>query len=46
MIPEQLKPNLELLREEYVLVQAWKKTAPTSATTIGSRTLSPLTAQP
>ena len=27
MIPNQLKPNLELLREEYVLVQAWKKTA-------------------
>ena len=27
MVPEQLKPRLELLREEYVLVQAWKKTA-------------------
>ena len=25
--PKQLKPRLELLREEYVLVQAWKKTA-------------------
>ena len=28
MVPEQLEPRLELLREEYVLVQAWKKTAP------------------
>ena len=27
MVQEQLKPRLELLREEYVLVQAWKKTA-------------------
>ena len=27
MISEQLEPRLELLREEYVLVQAWKKTA-------------------
>ena len=27
MVPERLKPRLELLREEYVLVQAWKKTA-------------------
>ena len=27
MVPEQLEPQLELLREEYVLVQAWKKTA-------------------
>ena len=27
MVPEQLEPSLELLREEYVLVQAWKKTA-------------------
>ena len=27
MVPEQLEPHLELLREEYVLVQAWKKTA-------------------
>ena len=27
MVPEQLEPCLELLREEYVLVQAWKKTA-------------------
>ncbi len=27
MIPEKLEPRLELLREEYVLVQAWKKTA-------------------
>lgn len=27
MVPEQLRPSLELLREEYVLVQAWKKTA-------------------
>ncbi len=27
MVPEQLGPRLELLREEYVLVQAWKKTA-------------------
>ena len=27
MIVERLQPNLELLREEYVLVQAWKKTA-------------------
>ena len=27
MVPEQLKPRVELLREEYVLVQAWKKTA-------------------
>ena len=27
MFPERLKPRLELLREEYVLVQAWKKTA-------------------
>ncbi len=27
MAPEQLEPRLELLREEYVLVQAWKKTA-------------------
>ena len=27
MVPEQLEPRLELLREEYVLVQAWKKTA-------------------
>ena len=27
MVPERLKPSLELLREEYVLVQAWKKTA-------------------
>ncbi len=25
--PEPLEPNLDLLREEYVLVQAWKKTA-------------------
>ncbi len=27
MFPEYLKPCIELLREEYVLVQAWKKTA-------------------
>ena len=27
MVPEQLEPRVELLREEYVLVQAWKKTA-------------------
>ena len=27
MVPEQLKPRLELVREEYVLIQAWKKTA-------------------
>ena len=27
MVPEKLEPRLELLREEYVLVQAWKKTA-------------------
>lgn len=27
MFAEQLEPRLELLREEYVLVQAWKKTA-------------------
>ena len=27
MVPERLEPRLELLREEYVLVQAWKKTA-------------------
>ena len=27
MVPEDLEPRLELLREEYVLVQAWKKTA-------------------
>ena len=27
MVPERLEPSLELLREEYVLVQAWKKTA-------------------
>ena len=27
MIPEQLEPSMELLRKEYVLVQAWKKTA-------------------
>ena len=27
MVPEQLGPSLELVREEYVLVQAWKKTA-------------------
>lgn len=27
MFPQQLGPNLELLRKEYVLVQAWKKTA-------------------
>ena len=27
MVPEQLEPQLELLCEEYVLVQAWKKTA-------------------
>ena len=27
MVAEQLEPHLELLREEYVLVQAWKKTA-------------------
>lgn len=27
MVPDQLGPNLELLREEFVLVQAWKKTA-------------------
>ena len=27
MVPEQLEPRLELLREEYVLIQAWKKTA-------------------
>ena len=27
MVPERLKPRVELLREEYVLVQAWKKTA-------------------
>ena len=27
MVQEQLEPRLELLREEYVLVQAWKKTA-------------------
>ena len=27
MVPEHLEPRLELLREEYVLVQAWKKTA-------------------
>ena len=23
MVPKQLEPSLELLREEYVLVQAW-----------------------
>lgn len=27
MVPAQLEPRLELLRQEYVLVQAWKKTA-------------------
>ena len=27
MIPEKLEPRLEVLRQEYVLVQAWKKTA-------------------
>ena len=27
MVTEQLEPRLELLRQEYVLVQAWKKTA-------------------
>ena len=27
MVPEQLEPSVELLRMEYVLVQAWKKTA-------------------
>ena len=27
MVPEELEPRLDLLREEYVLVQAWKKTA-------------------
>ena len=27
MVPEQLEPRLDLLRKEYVLVQAWKKTA-------------------
>ena len=27
MVPDQLAPRLELLCEEYVLVQAWKKTA-------------------
>jgi len=27
VVPEQLEPSLELLQEEYVLVQAWKKTA-------------------
>ena len=27
MVPDQLEPRLDLLREEYVLVQAWKKTA-------------------
>ena len=27
MIPEQLEPRLEMVCEEYVLVQAWKKTA-------------------
>ena len=27
MVPVQLEASLELLREEYVLVQAWKKTA-------------------
>ena len=27
MVPEQLEPHLEILRQEYVLVQAWKKTA-------------------
>ena len=28
MVPEQLEPSLEMVCEEYVLVQAWKKTAP------------------
>ena len=27
MVPEQLEPRMELLREEYVLIQAWKKAA-------------------
>ena len=27
MVPDQLEPQLELLHKEYVLVQAWKKTA-------------------
>ena len=27
MIPDELEPNFDLLRQEYVLVQAWKKTA-------------------
>lgn len=27
MIPEILEPNMDLLCEEYVLIQAWKKTA-------------------
>ncbi len=27
-MPETLEPRLDLLQEEYVLVQAWKKTAP------------------
>ena len=27
MTPEVLEPSLELLRQEYVLIQAWKKTA-------------------
>ena len=28
MIPDPLEPRLDRLRQEYVLVQAWKKTAP------------------
>ena len=27
MVPEQLEPRLDMLRKEYVLIQAWKKTA-------------------
>ena len=27
MIPEKLSPKMELLRQEYVLIQAWKKTS-------------------
>ena len=27
MIPEILEPNLSLMREEFVLIQAWKKTS-------------------
>ena len=46
MVPERLEPRLGLLSEEYVLVQAWKKTATYIRYQTGSSTHLPSTELP